>query len=53
MPVRKVKGGFKWGNSGKIYPTKEKALEQGRAIIISQKNARKKRKPRGCKTWAA
>lgn len=20
MPVRKVKGGYKWGNTGKVYP---------------------------------
>ena len=34
MPVRKVKGGYQWGNSGKIYKgkgAKEKAAAQGRA----------------------
>ena len=35
MPVRKVKGGYQWGTSGKIYPTKEQAERQGRAIRAS------------------
>jgi hypothetical protein len=43
MPVKKVKGGYKWGEKGKVYPTKKKALEQGRAIKASQ-NKRKKPK---------
>lgn len=37
MPVRKVKGGYKWGSKGKIYKSKSKALRQGRAIAISKK----------------
>jgi hypothetical protein len=35
MPVRKVKGGYRWGNSGKIYRgkgAKRKAARQGAAI---------------------
>ena len=32
MPVRKVKGGYKWGKSGKVYKTKAAAERQGRAI---------------------
>ena len=35
MPVRKVKGGYKWGKSGKTYPTKEQAEKQARAIYAS------------------
>lgn len=35
MPVRKVKGGWKWGSSGKTYPTKAEAEKQGRAIYAS------------------
>ena len=35
MPVRKVKGGYKWGNTGKVYPTKAQAERQGRAIRAS------------------
>ena len=36
MPVRKVKGGYKWGNTGKTYKTKAKAARQGRAIKAAQ-----------------
>lgn len=35
MPVRKVQGGFQWGSSGKVYPTKAQAEKQGRAIHAS------------------
>jgi len=35
MPVRKVKGGYQWGTSGKVYPTKEQAEKQGKAIYAS------------------
>lgn len=37
MPVRKVKGGYKWGSKGKTYKSKKKALKQGRAIILNKK----------------
>jgi hypothetical protein len=39
MPVRRVKGGFKWGKSGKLYKgkgAKAKAAKQGRAVKASQ-----------------
>jgi hypothetical protein len=35
MPVRKVKGGYRWGSSGKVYKTKAEAEKQGRAIYAS------------------
>lgn len=35
MPVRKVSGGYKWGSTGKVYPTKAQAEKQGRAIRAS------------------
>lgn len=35
MPVHKVKGGYKWGKSGKVYPTKAQAEKQGRAAYAS------------------
>tara|TARA_R110000803_G_scaffold46891_4_gene98242 strand:- start:7821 stop:7952 length:132 start_codon:yes stop_codon:yes gene_type:complete len=35
MPVKKVKSGYKWGKSGKTYPTKEAAERQGRAIYAA------------------
>jgi len=35
MPVKRVTGGYKWGSSGKTYPTKKQAEAQGRAIYAS------------------
>lgn len=32
MPVMKTKGGWRWGQSGKVYKTKKEAERQGRAI---------------------
>jgi hypothetical protein len=45
MPVRKVKGGYRWGRSGKIYRgrgAKAKAARQGRAIIANQRRRRRR-----------
>jgi len=36
MPVRKVKGGYQWGTSGKVYPTRAQAERQGRAVKAAQ-----------------
>lgn len=41
MPVRKVKGGYRWGSKGKIYKSKAKAARQGRAIKANQKRRKK------------
>jgi hypothetical protein len=46
MPVYKVKGGWRWGKSGKVYKTREAAERQGRAAYASgykggKKNGRK------------
>ena len=35
MPVKKVSGGYKFGSSGKVYPTKERAEKQAKAIYAS------------------
>lgn len=35
MPIQQVKGGFRWGSHGKVYPTKEQAEAQGRAAYAS------------------
>lgn len=35
MPVRKVNGGWQWGEHGKVYPTKEEAEEQERAAYAN------------------
>jgi hypothetical protein len=40
MPVRKVKGGYQYGSSGKIYGgkgAKSRAKKQGRAIQANKK----------------
>lgn len=42
MPVRKVKGGYRWGSSGKVYSTKAKAAKQGRAIRAAQSKGRRR-----------
>jgi len=35
MPAKKVKGGWKWGSSGKVYKTKAAAEKQGKAVYSS------------------
>lgn len=45
MPVRKVKGGYKYGKSGKLYNgkgAKQKAQKQAAAIHASKARAAKK-----------
>jgi hypothetical protein len=41
MPVRKVKGGYRWGKSGKVYKTKAAAQRQRRAAYASGYKGRK------------
>lgn len=36
MPVQKVKGGYRWGDSGKVYKRRADAERQGRAIEASK-----------------
>lgn len=43
MPVRKVKSGYKWGKSGKTYPTKKQAQRQARAAYASGYKSSKKK----------
>jgi hypothetical protein len=35
MPVKKVEGGYQWGNKGKVYPTKKQAEEQAAAAYAN------------------
>jgi hypothetical protein len=42
MPVRKVKGGWRWGRHGKVYKSKAKAVRQGRAVYASGYKGKKK-----------
>lgn len=44
MPIRKVKGGYKWGKRGKVYSTKKQALKQSRAIYASGWREKKNKK---------
>jgi hypothetical protein len=37
VPVHRVKGGYKWGKTGKVYPTKAQAQRQARAIYAAKK----------------
>ena len=37
MPVRKVKGGYRYGKKGKVYKKRSDAEKQGRAIQASQR----------------
>lgn len=41
MPVRKVKGGYRYGKTGKIYKSRAKAVKQGRAIKAAQARRKK------------
>jgi len=29
MPAMKVKGGWRWGKTGKVYKTRQEAIQQG------------------------
>lgn len=42
MPVKKVKGGYRYGTKGKVYKSKAKAQAQGRAIRASGYKEKKK-----------
>ncbi len=44
MPVKRVAGGYKYGNTGKVYKSKAKAQKQGLAIRLSQLRRGKKAK---------
>ncbi len=42
MPVKPVKGGYKWGTKGKVYKKRSDAEKQGRAIKANQKKKKGK-----------
>ncbi len=44
MPVRKVRGGYKWGGKGKTYPTKAQAQKQARAAYANGSRGKKGKK---------
>ncbi len=35
MPVHKVKGGYRWGGHGKVYPTRAQAEKQAAAAYAN------------------
>jgi hypothetical protein len=35
MPVKRVKGGYRWGRHGKVYKTRAAAERQGRAAYAN------------------
>lgn len=41
MPVRKVKSGFRYGKTGKVYKKRSDAERQGRAIKSQQKGKKR------------
>lgn len=43
MPVRKVKGGYQYGTTGKVYKSREKAVKQGQAIKATQSKSTPKK----------
>jgi hypothetical protein len=42
MPVRKVKGGWRWGRTGKVYRRRADAERQGAAIRAAQRRRRRR-----------
>jgi len=47
MPIHRATGprggaGWQYGSTGKVYPTRQQALRQARAIKASQARAKKK-----------
>lgn len=43
MPIIKTKSGYKYGSSGKVYPTRAQAERQGRAIEANRRKKKKKK----------
>jgi hypothetical protein len=44
MPIRKVKGGYRWGSKGKVYKTRAGAERQARAAYASGYGEKRKGK---------
>lgn len=51
MPVYKVKGGYRWGKTGKVYRTRAEAERQGRAVRASMSKSKKSKKKRGKRAY--
>jgi hypothetical protein len=46
MPIKKVDGGYQWGNHGKVYPTRKQAEEQAAAAYANGYKEPAKTKPK-------
>ena len=44
MPIKKVKGGWRWGKTGKVYALKKDAIRQSIAIQMSGYESKDKKK---------
>ena len=44
MPVKRVRGGYRWGQSGKVYKTKAAAERQGRAAYAGGYRSKRRKK---------
>jgi len=44
MPIRKVRGGYRWGAGGKVYKKRSDALRQARAAYASGYKRSKKQR---------
>ena len=42
MPIKRVRGGYKWGERGKVYKTRADAERQARAAYASGYTGNKK-----------
>ena len=51
MPVYKVRGGYKWGKSGKVYTTRAQAEAQGRAAYASGYGSKNRKKSKRTKKY--
>ena len=43
MPIKRVKGGYRWGKTGKVYKDRSGAEKQARAIQAKNKAKKTKR----------
>lgn len=44
MPVKRVPGGYQWGEQGRVYPTRAQAEQQGQAAYAA--GYKKPKKPK-------
>lgn len=40
MPVYKVKGGYRWGKTGKVYKTRREAEQRGKSLSSVKSSGR-------------